>query len=751
MDIIKKIAQTLAVSAWQVEKTVALMDEGATVPFIARYRKEMTGNLDDVQLRGLEKQLSYLRNLESRKEEVKKTIQEQEKLTEELALKIDACETLQQIEDLYAPFKKKKNTRAGVAKEKGLLPLGLYLYAQQDISGDIFSEAQKYQDEDKGVATIEDALQGAKDIVAEMISEDIDLKEALRKSIQKEGVLQSEVKEAGTDSVYEMYYDYKEPVQSVPSHRILAINRGEKEDILKVKIQWDDEAALSGLIFKTVKNMAFSGLSFLHEAIEDGYKRLLKPALVREFRNALTEMAEERAISVFADNTKPLLLQAPVRDKVLMGLDPGFRTGCKLAVIDETGKYLAHDTIYPTEPRNDVAGAKKKMLFHIQKYGVHLIVIGNGTASRETEMVVSEMIRESGLKIFYTIASEAGASVYSASEIANAEFPNLDVSIRGAISIARRVQDPLAELVKIEPKAIGVGQYQHDVNQKNLGDTLTQVVSDCVNRVGVDLNTASYALLSYVSGLSESVAKEIVKYRDENGSFKDRKELLKVKRLGQKTFEQCAGFLRIPAASNFLDKTAVHPESYAAAKALLEKLSIGEGEMKKGGTQQIEEKLKAYGEARENMASTSISDLKSLGRALGQKGPYQRGAAIEKLAKEMAIGVYTLSDIIEELKKPGRDPREEMPKPLFKQDILKMEDLKEGMILTGTVRNVIDFGAFIDIGLKQDGLVHISEISKKFIRHPSQVLSVGDEVRVCIKEVDLKKGRIALSMKGLGL
>jgi len=748
MDINKKIAEELNVKLWQVEKTVELIEAGSTIPFIARYRKEVTGNLDDVQLRQLEKSLNYMRNLEGRKEEVKRLIEEQGKLDDKLIQSIEKADSLQKIEDIYAPFKKKKRTRATIAKEKGLEPLASYLFEQNDTPYIFLEYVKSFISEDKEVLNIEDAIVGAQDILAEILSERVDLKDIIRKTAINEGIIKSEVKKNITESVYEMYYDYEEQIKSIPAHRVLAIKRGEKEKVLKVKLIWDDFKIVSRFKEILIRNNDFSGNKYLINSIEDSYKRLMKPAIEREYRTQMAENAEERAIQVFADNTKPLLLQAPVKGNVIMGIDPGYRTGCKIAIIDETGKYLDHATIYPTKPKSDIAGSKNKMNEFISKYSVTLIVIGNGTGSRETEMVVAEMIKEGELNIFYTITSEAGASVYSASALANEEFPNLDVSIRGAISIARRVQDPLAELVKIEPKAIGVGQYQHDVNQKNLETTLHNVVEDCVNHVGVDLNTASQSLLGYVSGVSKSIAKEIVKYRDDKGIFKNRKELLKVKKLGDKAFEQCAGFLRLPESEHWLDRTGVHPESYELAEKILNKLDIPKEILFNGGILDIENKIIKYISNKQEKPKSKIGDLSDLKNAFNQKNnTISKENAFKLFASEIDIGIYTLNDIVDELKKPGRDPRENMPKPIFKSDVLKMEDLKEGMLLNGTVRNVIDFGAFVDIGVKQDGLVHISEISDKFVKHPSQVVSVGDEVKVWIKEVDLKRKRIALSMK----
>ena len=712
MNLIEtKIAKELNLKPFQVENAVKLIDEGNTIPFIARYRKEQTGELTDVQLRELDEKLTYLRNLEKRKEEVIRLIDEQGKLDDELKEKIESAVTMTEVEDLYIPYKQKKRTRAIIAKEKGLEPLALIFFAQSETK--LPEElAKDYIDEEKGVATVEDAINGAMDIIAEMISDVAEYRKDIRKIIYREGVI---VTKAAKDekSVYEMYYDYTEAVNRIPSHRILAINRGEKEDFLKVKIDGTDEKAIDYLEKKVlVQNGTFKEI--LESTIEDSYKRLIKPSVENEVRNELSEVAEEKAIKVFGQNAKKLLMQAPLKNLTVMGFDPAYRTGCKIAVIDDTGKLLDTTTVYPTEPQNDVEGAKKKLLELIEKYKINMIAIGNGTASRESEMFVADMIKEVKHDIHYAIVSEAGASVYSASKLGAEEYPDINVSLRGAISIARRLQDPLAELVKIDPKSIGVGQYQHDVNQNKLDESLTGVVEDAVNSVGVDLNTATPSLLKYVSGISKTVANNIVKYRDEKGKLKNRKELLKVSKLGPAAFTQCAGFLRITDGDNPLDNTSVHPESYETAEKILAQIGFNVADLKT--------KLP---EIRANLNTVNV----------------------EKIALELEIGVPTVTDIIKELQKPGRDPRDEMPKPVLRSDVLKIEDLKEGMILTGTVRNVIDFGAFVDIGVKNDGLVHISEMSDKYIKNPMDVVSVGDIVKVRVIKIDLEKKKVGLSMK----
>ena len=696
MDIVKILVDEFQLKPFQVSNTIKLIDEGNTIPFIARYRKEQTGDLKDTTLRELYERLNYLNSLKDRQEEVIRLIEAQGKLTEVLKKEILSTETLQRVEDLYRPFKPKRRTRATIAKEKGLEGLANIILSQNVEKGQLEKEVISYIDEEKGVNTEEEALNGAMDIIAEVISDNAEYRDIIRKTAYTKGILQTEGIKKEEKSVYEMYYDYKEPIKAVPNHRILAINRGEKEKFLKVTLNFSDEEILSKLKSLIITN-EFETKTYIESSIEDSCKRLIFPSVEREIRASLTERAEEEAIKVFALNLKPLLMQPPIKGKTVMGIDPGFRTGCKVAVIDDTGKLLSYTTVYPTEPQNKVEKTKKELKELIKKYNVDIIAIGNGTASRETEMVVASMIKELEEDVSYIIVSEAGASIYSASEVGQEEFPDLDVTIRGAISIGRRLQDPLAELVKIEPKHIGVGQYQHDLNQSKLDEALTGVVEDCVNTVGVDLNTASPSLLKYVAGISKGVAQNLIKYREENGKLQSRKELLKVKGLGPKTFTQCAGFLRIPNGNNPLDNTGVHPESYYIAEKLLGK-ELNEGE-------------------------------------------------VHKLSKELDVGPLTLKDIVVELKKPGRDPRDEMPKPIFRTDVLEIEDLKKDMILTGTVRNVVDFGAFVDIGVKQDGLVHISYLSERYVRHPKEVVKVGDIVKVKILDVDKDRGRISLSMK----
>ena len=723
--IIAKIAEELSVKNTQVENAVKLIDEGNTIPFIARYRKEVTGGLSDEQLRVLGERLTYLRNLEQRKEEVVKSIEEQGKLTDEILQAIAIAQTLADVEDIYRPYKQKKKTRATVAKAKGLEPLAEIIIAQKEtkpileiakeyINIDSLSEEDK-KNKDKVVATAEDAVQGALDIIAENISDNADYRKKIKKICYREGMLTTAAAKPGEKSNYEMYYDYSELVFRIPSHRILAINRGEKEEFLKVKLEKKEEKILYYIERDLIKGET-QFTEMLKDTILDSFKRLIEPSIDREIRSDLTEKAEEKAIKVFGKNAKQLLLGAPIKGKTVMGFDPAYRTGCKIAVIDETGKVLDYTTVYPTEPQNDTDGAKKELLKLINKDEIDMIAIGNGTASRESEMFVADMIKEAGRDVQYVIVSEAGASVYSASKLATEEYPDINVSIRGAISIARRLQDPLAELVKIDPKAIGVGQYQHDVNQKRLSESLTGVVEDAVNKVGVDVNTATPSLLSYVSGINSSIAKNIVKYRDENGKLKNRKQLLKVPKLGKVAFEQCAGFLRIIDGDNPLEVTAVHPESYDATEKLLDKIGFKKEDLRN------KEKINSL---REHLKSVNIAEM----------------------AKELNIGEMTLTDIIEELSKPGRDPRDEMPKPILRQDVLKFEDLKEGMILTGTVRNVIDFGCFVDIGVKYDGLVHISEMSEKYIRNPSEIVSVGDIVKVKVIKIDSERHKVGLSMK----
>jgi len=716
-DILSKLAGELNLKKSQVENTVKLIDDGNTIPFIARYRKEVTGGLDDQVLRELFDRLTYLRNLEQRREEVRRLIAEQDKLTAEVNEALDRAETLQEIEDIYRPYKPKRRTRASIAHEKGLEPLAAIIYAQSWKTGDAAEAAAPYIDPDKGVSSAEEAIAGALDIIAEMISDNAEYRKKIREMTFREGVLVTSAKKE-EDSPYQMYYDFREPVSRIAPHRVLAINRGEREEYLSVKLEAPEERILDWLKSRTVLKEESIFKTFVEKAVEDAYSRLIKPSIENEIRSSLTEAASEQAIKVFRENLRNLLLQPPVKGKVVLGMDPAYRTGVKLAVVDETGKVLHTGVIYPTPPQNRIEEAGKVVKALVEKYGIDVIAIGNGTASRETEIFTAGVIREMDRGVKYMVVSEAGASVYSASKLGAEEFPDYDVSVRSAISIARRLQDPLAELVKIDPKAIGVGQYQHDMNQKRLGEALAGVVEDCVNSVGVDLNTASAALLSYISGINAAIAQNIVAWREENGSFKSRKDLLKVKKLGPKVFEQCAGFLRIPGGENILDNTSVHPESYESCEKL----------------------LKLTGHTLEDVAARRLGDL--------QKKVSQMG--LEQVAEQTGVGVPTLTDIIRELMKPDRDPRDELPPPLLSEDILKMEDLKPGMVLSGTVRNVVDFGAFVDIGVHQDGLVHISELSDRFVRHPMEVVSVGDIVRVRVLEVDLKRKRIALSMKHTG-
>ena len=714
MDITATIAAELGVRKNQVDAAVKLIDEGNTIPFIARYRKEATGALNDEQLRNLFERLNYLRGLEEKKEQVLATIEEQGKLTEELKAQILAAQTLVVVEDLYRPYRPKRRTRATVAKEKGLEPLANILMLQMT-DKPMLDEAKAFISEEKEVDTAEDALAGARDIVAETISEEADYRIRIRELTTKKGIMRSVAKDAEEKSVYEMYYDFSEPVNKLAGHRVLALNRGEAEKILTVKVEAPAEDILRYLEKQVITRDNPNTKPILEETIKDSYDRLIAPAIEREVRADLTEKAQDGAISVFGKNLGQLLMQPPIAGKVVLGWDPAFRTGCKLAVVDATGKVLDTKVIYPTAPQNKVEESKKILKQLIDKYDISLISVGNGTASRESEMIIVELLKEIKKPVQYVIVNEAGASVYSASKLATEEFPNFDVGQRSAASIARRLQDPLAELVKIDPKAIGVGQYQHDMNQKKLGEALGGVVEDCVNRVGVDLNTASASLLEYISGISKAVAKNIVAYREANGRFVSRNELLKVPKLGPKAYEQCAGFLRILNGKNPLDATSVHPESYEATAKLLEKLGYEKGSWKPGQLAGISKKVK---------------DKK-------------------KLAAELDIGELTLNDILSELEKPGRDPREDMPRPILRSDVLEMKDLTPGMVLKGTVRNVIDFGAFVDIGVHQDGLVHISQICDRYIKHPLEALSVGDVVEVKVLEVDLGKKRIALTMKGI--
>ncbi|WP_312700969.1 Tex family protein [Sedimentibacter sp.] len=756
VDILKILCEEFNIKPFQVENTVNLIDEGNTIPFIARYRKEQTGSLDDVVLRDLYDRLMYLRNLESRKEEVIRLIEEQGKLTDELKNEIRSADVMQRVEDLYRPYKQKKSTRASKAKEKGLEPLANIILAQNIMEGSLEELALPFVDEEKGVKNIKEAYEGACDIIAEMVSDNADYRKHIREIYIADGVIASEAADEQEQTVYEMYYKFEEAVNKIANHRILAINRGEKEKKLKVKLNTPDEKIINYLKSKEIKNESAITADYYCAAIEDGYKRLIAPSIDREVRNILTERAEDEAIKVFGKNTKNLLMVPPVKDVRILAVDPGFRTGCKLAVLDGTGKFLEDAVIYPSEPRNEVEKSQKVMASLIKKYDINVITIGNGTASRETEQVVADMLSKLDKDVTYTIVSEAGASVYSASKLAQEEYPDLDVTVRGAISIGRRLQDPLAELVKIDPKSIGVGQYQHDVNQTKLSQELDGVVEDCVNSVGVDLNTASTALLQYVSGISKTIAKNVVKYREDKGKFTNRNELLKVKMLGDKAFEQCAGFLRISDGDNLLDKTAVHPESYEIAVKLLDKLGYDINDLKNTRINDINErimKIKVKEDNKVQMSSGS-NRLKGL-EALSQinfkeeKKPAREKIKdrIKVLAEELNIGVPTLTDIIEELKKPGRDPRDEMPQVIFRSDVVKMEDMEIGMKLKGTVRNVVDFGAFVDIGVKQDGLVHLSEMSDKFIKNPMEVVQVGDVVDVTIIKLDKERQRIGLSMK----
>ncbi|EGT3902522.1 RNA-binding transcriptional accessory protein [Clostridioides difficile] len=712
MDINQILKKEFNLRDEQINNTLKLIDEGNTIPFIARYRKEMTGEMSDVTLREFYEKLMYLRNLQSRKDDVVRLIDEQGKLTDEITQNIEKAKTLQEVEDIYAPYKQKKRTRATIAKEKGLENLALSIL--ENNLDNIEIEAKNYLDEEKEVLSIEDALKGARDIIAELISDDAKIRKYIRELALREGMI---VSKSATDekSVYDMYYDYSEAVKSMAPHRVLAINRGEKESFLKVKLEINNDKVLNYIINEYVNDKNFKNKEEIVSSIEDSYKRLIFPSIEREIRNHLTEIAQERAISVFGKNVKSLLLQPPVKDKVVMGFDPAFRTGCKIAVVDKNGKLLDYTTVYPTDPQNDVEGAKKVLKGLIEKYDIDIISIGNGTASRESETFVSEMIKEIDSEVQYVIVSEAGASVYSASELANEEHPDINVSIRGAISIARRLQDPLAEFVKIDPKSIGVGQYQHDLNKKRLEEVLDGVVEDSVNSVGVDLNTASYSLLEHVAGISKAIAKNIIAYREENGDFTSRAQLKKVKRLGPQAFTQCAGFMRILEGKNPLDNTGVHPESYDICKKMIEIIGYSLDDVKNKNIGEIDEKIKEIG--------------------------------LRELSEKLEVGQVTLKDIIAEIKKPGRDPREEGIKPILRTDVLKIEDIQEGMTLKGTIRNVVDFGAFVDIGIKNDGLVHKSEMSNSFVKDPMSIVTVGDIVDVKVIGIDLNKKRVALSMK----
>ena len=713
MNIIETLAGEFKLRPAQAENTI---------PFIARYRKEVTGGLTDVVLRDIDERLKYLRNLQERKEEVIRLIDEQGKLTDQLKAEIEKAEVLQRVEDLYKPYKQKKATRASKAREKGLEPLAMVLYAQQKKEGTPEEAAAAFVDPEKGVETAEEALQGAMDIIAEMIADDADLTKAIREKTYAKGQIAAEAVDPEEKTVYDMYYGSSEAIAKMPNHRILAVNRGEKEKKLKVKVTIDSEEITSLIEKQVIRGKSiFTGL--LQETVADAYKRLIAPSVEREMRALLTERAETDAVKVFARNTEKLLMVPPVKGKKVIAIDPGYRTGCKVAVLGETGKLLAYTTIYPTEPKRDVAGTERVLTRIIDKYGIDVIVIGNGTASRETEEVVANFLKKNSYPIQYTIVNEAGASVYSASKLATEEYPDLDVTTRGAMSLGRRLQDPLAELVKIDPKHIGVGQYQHDINQKQLSTALTNVVEDCVNRVGVDLNTASPSLLSYIAGVNSGIAKNIVAYREEHGRFNSRKELMKVPKLGEKAFKQCAGFMRIADGSEPLDSTSVHPESYKAAEEMMARIGIDKADIARGGIGDLDEKIwEAY-------PAKKLSD------------------SVKKMAEDLDIGVMTLNDIISEMKKPARDPREDAPPVIFRNDVRSFEDLKVDMELTGTVRNVVDFGAFVDIGVKQDGLVHISQLSKKYVKHPMDVVSVGDTVKVKILSIDPEKQKISLTMK----
>lgn len=799
MDIIQKIKEELQVEKWQVEAAVKLIDEGNTIPFISRYRKEVTGSLNDEQLRNLDERLTYLRSLEDKKEQVLKSIEEQGKLTDDLKEKILAAQTLVVVEDLYRPYRPKRKTRASIAKEKGLEPLAEYIL-RQEATEPLLNEAAKYVSEEKEVKTPEEALQGAQDIIAEMISDDADHRLYIRNITVEEGIVSSTAKDEKAQSVYEMYYNFEEPVKKIAGHRVLALNRGEAEKVLTVKVNAPEERILRYLEKKLITKENEYTTPVICAAVEDSYDRLIAPAIEREIRNDLTEKAEDGAINVFGKNLEQLLLQPPIAGKVVLGWDPAFRTGCKLAVVDATGKVLDTKVIFPTAPQNKVEESKAELKKLIKKYNVDLISVGNGTASRESEQVIVELLKELDRPVQYVIVNEAGASVYSASKLATEEFPNFDVGQRSAASIARRLQDPLAELVKIDPKSIGVGQYQHDMNQKKLSDALSGVVEDSVNKVGVDLNTASASLLEYVSGINKTIAKNIVDYRENNGRFVNRKQLLKVPKLGPKAYEQCAGFLRISDGKNPLDATSVHPESYEAAEQLMEKLGLTMEDIKEAQKQAAAKKASGRSSAAQadgqkngngtvnapkkreeqkgkavRVHNTNTAMGKALAAAMGgvtfdnsaqtsakQTAPVAKNAVndakdmsgLEKriknkklLAEELGIGEITLTDILKELEKPGRDPRDDMPKPILRSDVLDMKDLKPGMILKGTVRNVIDFGVFVDIGVHQDGLVHISQITDRYIKHPLEAVSVGDIVDVQVLTVDMAKKRIGLTMK----
>ena len=769
MNINSKLAEEFGIRLGQVEQTVALIDEGNTIPFIARYRKEVTGGLTDVILRDLDERLTYLRGLEERKAEVIKSIEEQGKLTEELRGEIEAAEILQRVEDLYKPYKQKKSTRATKAREKGLEPLALQMWAQEDENGQPLDIAAAYINPEKEVNDAAAALAGACDIIAEMISDDAAITEKIRNYSRESGLIISEAADPEEKTVYEMYYEYSEKVSTIPNHRILAINRGEKEKKLKIKLRVEQEKVQELIESMVITSEASIWTADLRATIEDAYKRLMAPSIERELRNELTERAEKDAVKVFAKNTESLLMAPPVKNARVLAIDPGYRTGCKVAALASTGKLLAYATIYPTEPKKDIAGAERIVARLIDKFKLNTVVIGNGTGSRETEKFIADYIAKTGASLRYTIVSEAGASVYSASKLATEEYPDLDVTTRGAMSIGRRLQDPLAELVKISPKSIGVGQYQHDINQGLLETALTNVVEDCVNKVGVDLNTASPSLLSYIAGINSTIAKNIVKYREENGAFTDRKQLMNVAKLGEKTFKQCAGFMRITDGDNPLDATAVHPESYAITLAMLEKLGITGDMMGAGGVADIEERIcekypvqsgrNRSAEKKKKEQALPANGLAALAVLLEDESfnPKKKDKpapknqhlkqSIQKMTEDLDIGVMTLTDIVDEIRKPARDPRDASPEVIFRSDVLSFEDLKAGMVLEGTVRNVVDFGAFVDIGVKTDGLVHISELSNSFVKHPMDAVSIGDNVKVRILDVDADRHKISLSMK----
>lgn len=778
MNISEKLASEFQIKISQVENTVALIDEGNTIPFIARYRKEATGGLSDVTLRDMEERLAYLRNLEERKEEVKRLIDEQGKLTEELKSEIEKAEVLQRVEDLYKPYKQKKATRASKAREKGLEPLALAFLAQSEraaskeaaavisaLAAPYITAADANIEDAKRVADENEAVKGACDIIAEMISDDAEMTALVREKTVSAGVIVTEAVDHEEQTVYEMYYEYKEGISKIPNHRVLAINRGEKEKKLRVKLSAPAEDIIAAVAENVITDEKAAVYSLLMETIADAYKRLMAPAVEREMRNMLTERAEAEAVKVFAKNTEKLLMAPPVSGARIIAIDPGYRTGCKVAVLGETGKLMAYTTIYPTEPKCDITGTEAVLKKLIEKFNINTIVIGNGTASRETEEVVANFLAKNDYDVKYTIVNEAGASVYSASKLATEEYPDLDVTTRGAMSLGRRLQDPLAELVKISPKHIGVGQYQHDINQTLLETALTNVVENCVNRVGVDLNTASPSLLSYIAGVNMTIAKNIVAYREENGSFTERRQLLKVAKLGEKTYNQCAGFMRINGGKNPLDATAVHPESYKAAEQMLEKLGIDKAAIAGGGVRDIEERICEVYKA-EDKKSFKKPDIATRGKGLAALAELSQemkrqekeasGAphknftkAVAKMAEDIGIGEMTLRDIVEEIKKPARDPREDAPPVVFRNDVKHFEDLKPDMEMTGTVRNVVDFGAFVDIGVKNDGLVHISELSDRYVKHPLEVVSVGDTVKVKILSVDYDKQKVALTMKGV--